>query len=254
MTLTPGANPGSTSSGAVESPSRHRAYRRPGTALLIAAAGYVAAAGLLLAHQAVPTAFSAWPGWLQSLADLVILSAPLLVAIFIAGRVAADGVARGTGIHQWRWLDPMLGVLTSLVVRAVVELVAPTAGSLSGPFTMDAAAPAIAGTVVLVVGATFVSPVVEELFFRGLVLRALDDGLRGAGRIVAATTAVLVSTAAFVGLHVVAVGDAVPLGLIVSTIGVGLGCGILTVVTGRLGAAIIAHVTFNGIGVLLLLL
>jgi membrane protease YdiL (CAAX protease family) len=46
----------------------------------------------------------------------------------------------------------------------------------------------------------------------------------------------------------------VSLGLVIGTFGVGLGCGILTVATGRLGAAIIAHVTFNGVGVLLLML
>ena len=55
-------------------------------------------------------------------------------------------------------------------------------------------------------------------------------------------------------LHALPWEGGVPIGLLVGTLAVGVGCGILTLVTGRLGAAIIAHVTYNAIGVGLLLL
>ena len=111
----------------------------------------------------------------------------------------------------------------------------------------------IAQTVVLVVGIVLVTPVVEELFFRGLMLRALDDALAAAGRAIAGTVAVVVSSAVFVLLHTLPSGENVSVGLIVATLGVGVGCGILTLVTGRLGGAIVAHVVFNAIGVALLI-
>jgi membrane protease YdiL (CAAX protease family) len=95
---------------------------------------------------------------------------------------------------------------------------------------------------------------VEELFFRGLMMRALDDALHDAGRLLRPLVALLVSTGTFMLLHMLPFTGGVSLGLVIGTFGVGLGCGILTVVTGRLGAAIIAHVTFNGVGVLLLML
>ena len=106
----------------------------------------------------------------------------------------------------------------------------------------------------LIVGVAIVSPLIEELFFRGLLLRAMLDALSSAGRSVAMVVSLIVSTGAFVLLHALPWGRDIPLGLLVASAGVGLACGILTIVTGRLGAAIVAHVTFNGIGVLLLLL
>jgi hypothetical protein len=45
----------------------------------------------------------------------------------------------------------------------------------------------------------------------------------------------------------------VPVGLLVGTVAVGLGCGVLTLLTGRLAGALIAHVAFNAIGVALLI-
>lgn len=164
----------------------------------------------------------------------------------MAGAVAGSGgVARATGTRSWRWLDVVLGVGTGLALRAVIELMHPTSGSFERV--------EVTAVVAFVVVAVVVSPTVEELFFRGLVVRALADALAGAGAVIASTAAILCSTAAFVGLHVAAFGDDVPVSLIIGTSLVGVGCGVLTLLTGRLGAALAAHAVYNLGGVVLLL-
>ena len=88
---------------------------------------------------------------------------------------------------------------------------------------------------VVVVGA----PIVEELFFRGLFLRALD-------RRIAAGWALVVSSAVFGVVHLM------PLQF-PALMAFGLVAGWLAQRYGRLGPAIWAHVAFNGVAVGLLL-
>ena len=117
----------------------------------------------------------------------------------------------------------------------------------------------------LVLG-TLVAPLVEELVFRGLILRAVRYRvLRGRRahpypqpapqnvQLRAVMLAILISSAAFAVLHLYqAPGDpALFAVLALGTFTVGLLHGVITVVTGRLGAAIVSHVVFNGSGVLL---
>ena len=87
--------------------------------------------------------------------------------------------------------------------------------------------------VVLAVLVTFLAPVIEELFYRGLVLRSLE-------RRYGSTAAVVLSSVWFGASHfqVVQFPALFLLGVVLA---------ILTVRSGRLGAAIAAHVVFNGI-------
>ncbi|GAA3203699.1 CPBP family intramembrane glutamic endopeptidase [Microbacterium terregens] len=237
--------------------SSARAYSRPGLALVFAALGFVGTLLLLTVYLSLRARWGALPEWLLSVLDLVLISLPMVVAVIGAGIAASRmGIARATGIRSWRWMDLAYGLGVGLVVRAIVELVAPTFGTLGGPFGQ----PALATTVVLVIGAVLISPFVEEWFFRGLLLRALMDAMSGArvsrivgGPGVASVIAIVVSTCAFASLHFMPWGSNIALSLAIGTFGVGLGCGILTVITGRLGAALIAHASFNAIGVVLLL-
>lgn len=122
-----------------------------------------------------------------------------------------------------------------------------------------------------VLGGVLIAPFLEELFNRGLVLRGVQNALwlrRTGNRHEAVTPAVqrrsittatvialLVSSLAFGLLHTGAVPDLrSSVYLLLSTFTVGLICGVLTLATGRLGAAIMTHVVFNGTGVGLLLL
>jgi len=227
------------------------AYSRPWFALIIAVLGF---AGTFLIVSGYPRLRAQWtglPDWAGALIDLAVINVPLVIAVLAAGVAASKfGIGRATGIRHWRWIDLVYGIGVGLVLRALVELVTPTTGSLGGPL---GGMPPLAVTVVIVVGAVVISPFVEEWFFRGLVLRALLDALGGLGRWVAAAVAVAVSAAGFAALHFATVGAAVPLPLLLATLAVGVACGVLTVVTGRLRAAVFAHVVFNAIGVGLLL-
>jgi membrane protease YdiL (CAAX protease family) len=91
--------------------------------------------------------------------------------------------------------------------------------------------------VVLAVGAGMIAPVVEELLFRGLLLRALL-------RRMPATPAVGISAASFALLHLVdpSIGTVVALPALAT---VGVVSGVLAVRTGDLSRSILLHAGFN---------
>ena len=99
---------------------------------------------------------------------------------------------------------------------------------------------------VLVIAAVVLAPIVEELFFRGLCLRAIESRF-------GTTIGVLGSTVLFTIPHFTnpSLAGTVVLFAIIGLVGLGLA--ILTVKTRRLGPAIIAHALFNGVGVLAVL-
>ena len=156
-----------------------------------------------------------------------------------AGRLSEDFGFRG------RWSDLGLGALVALAVQLVVLplvalLLRPLLGEpeVSGPVRdlLDKAqGPAYAGLVVSVaVGA----PIVEELFFRGLLLRSLQ-------RRMGDVKAILISAVAFGLAHGSTLpADAVVL-VIVSLTVFGAVLAWLAIRTGRLGPGIVAHAAFN---------
>ena len=96
---------------------------------------------------------------------------------------------------------------------------------------------------VVLVGAVVLAPIVEELFFRGLCLRAIEKRF-------GTTAAVFGSTFLFTLPHFAnpsLAGTAVLFSLIGT---VGLLLALLVVKTGRLGPAVIAHALFNSVGVI----
>ena len=93
-------------------------------------------------------------------------------------------------------------------------------------------------------------PLIEEFFFRGVVLISIYQLLRrSVGVIAAGVTAVLGSSAAFVALHLafseLSLADAVQL------FGLGAVAAVLVLLTGRIWAAVLTHVLYNGVYVLL---
>ncbi|MET2011857.1 CPBP family glutamic-type intramembrane protease [Microbacterium chocolatum] len=233
------------------------AYTRPSFALAVAAGAWLLTAALLLWTDDGAGADGAGAGWFWALGDLerqllalAFVAVPLTAGAVVAARWAGRGaITRVLGIRPWRWSDAALGVGIALVVRAAVEVVEPTTGTLGGPFGASAGVVAVS-----VLGAVVVAPVVEEVFFRGLMLRALVDASGALGRGLASVVAVAVSTAAFVALHLVTLGPFAPAGLLVGTVGIGIGCGVLALATGRIGGALVAHALFNAIGILLIIL
>ena len=232
--MTPGESPGSSSF-----------YRRPWVALLWVLAGLVGTglAALLWRNAVLPEP------WIAQLANLAVLSAPMIAATAIAIAVCANPGFIRRVVFSGTWIDVVLGIGLGLVARALLEVVAPTTGSLLAGFGYIS----YIAVAVIALGAAFVTPVVEEFFFRGVAVAALLDVCATLGRGVAATVAVALSTCAFVAMHVFLAGGVVTWGQLLAPLVVGLGCGILFVITRRLVSSLLFHIVFNAIGVALLI-
>lgn len=114
--------------------------------------------------------------------------------------------------------------------------------------------PPVGELVLLVVGTCLITPVIEELFFRGLLLqwllRRASAAGEGRGGVIAS---VLISAVVFGIMHVLVaqttiLGDVVE---ILSTFLLGLLVAAVVARTGRLGTALVAHVLFNALAVAL---
>ncbi|MEJ1156011.1 CPBP family intramembrane glutamic endopeptidase [Microbacterium marmarense] len=234
----------------------HAAYARPGLALAIAVAGFALTAALIAWW---PSARLRWQvdTSLIAIADVVVLSAPMIVAVALAGRVAASTLLSAFGLRHWRALDLVVGAAIALAARAAVEIVAPTVPGSSGFFSAGPlGAPVnVLAIAVALTTAVLISPVVEEVFFRGLLQRSLGD-LLGSRGVITGVVVVAVSTLSFVAIHAIGpivAGATVPVGTLVGTAAVGIGCATLVFITGRLGGALCAHILFNTLGVAMLL-
>ncbi len=91
------------------------------------------------------------------------------------------------------------------------------------------------------------SPVVEELFFRGLLLRAVAGRLAGLGPRLQAPLSVLLVAIVFGLVHFEALQ-------LIGLVGFGVVLGTLAWRTGRLGPGIVAHASFNTVTIVALAL
>lgn len=198
------------------------------------------------------------------------LASYLLVAvavIVISRRRGLGRLARDFGL-AFRPIDLAIGLgiaALAKVVQVVVALFviagtghAPTRSNVS--FGHDPTWIIINGFLV----GSIVAPVVEELVFRGLLLRAIRNAfLRGRRRAPhpqpaaakvrsrATALAIVLSAAIFSAGHLYeTVGDlSLFLSIAFSLFAVGVLHAWVTVATGRLGAAIVSHVLFNTFGI-----
>lgn len=178
----------------------------------------------------------------------------LLVWTFLAVPVVmalSRSVPRG--LFRFRPVDVLyglvLGALLRMIQGAAVKVSSgdpapvPSYPRVDGVFPLerflaDAFGPALTGSIV------------EELFFRCALLVAIYTVVRRRWGVVAGSwIAVAATTVAFVTAHAlvapVSVDHAVALGLL------GVVCGLLVIRTGRIWGAILTHITFNAILVLL---
>ena len=200
---------------------------------------------------------------------LVAYGALVAVIVIASRRLGLRSLAADFGL-RFRPVDLAIGLGVGIVGRIFTVLLTLVTISITG-YTPERGNFVLAADplwMVLngVVIAVLVAPVVEELFFRGLLLRAVRNRvLRWRGREQPADAAtqkravilsVAISSIAFMALHMYqAIGDptlAIILGG--STLFVGLLNALVTIRTGRLGGAIIGHMVFNGGAVLLSLL
>lgn len=215
------------------------------------------AAGFVLSLVAV-TAYSAAahvPNGRITLGENIVSLVGLWVG-FVGGAFAASRL-HGThdlvadfGLRLRPWPDLPLGIVAGIgsqfVLAPLLELplrpfvhhldqrLARPAHQVLGPATGS-------GTTGLVVIALLVclgSPIVEELFFRGLVLRGLLGRLDPLGRRIGPALSIVVTGLVFALVHFETVQF---LGLA----GFGVVLGLLAWRTGRLGPSVVAHVAFN---------
>jgi membrane protease YdiL (CAAX protease family) len=168
--------------------------------------------------------------------------------------LAANTVPTGTGtlagdfgIRLQPWPDLPLGVavgvgaqflLVPLLEAPLSPFVPHLSQKLGHPTTQLLGNASGAALVVLAVLVCVGSPLVEELFFRGLVLRSLLGKLSPLGRLLGPAASVLVTGLVFGLVHFEALQF---LGLA----GFGVVLSYLAYRMGRLGPSIVAHVAFN---------
>lgn len=193
------------------------------------------------------------------IADLVGLWIGLAGSAVLASRLWGTGnVVRDLGLRLRPWPDLPLGVAIGLAAQFVLVPVMtlafqPFVPNLSRTLSNQPGRPQLlhahgAGLVFLALCIAVGSPVVEELFFRGLVLRSLDRWLSALRWGLGPLAAVVLSSAFFGWAH----GEGFVLGVILGLFGVALA--LLAKGFDRLGPGIVAHATFNSATVVALAL
>lgn len=208
-----------------------RSVRRWGTPVLAAAflcAGF-GIVGAALLSRLEPT--GAGP-----LSTLAFEGALLIAVIFALVR------ARPSGLFTFRTSDVVWGLAAGLSLRLLQGVLSnanqssfPTGATPDGYLAVP-----LMGVLTLGV----ITPMVEELFFRGVLLvsvfRVLKDGL---GDLAAATTATLLSAGVFVLVH--AVDGTLSLSSGLQLLIFGTSCAVAVFLTGRVWTAAVIHIVYN---------
>ena len=174
-----------------------------------------------------------------------LLGVPVLVTRLKGNGVVADLHLRARGADLWR--GGVLGALLQLVALPLVywpllDLLQKDTSDLEGPArAMTDRADGAIGVVLLILIVGVGAPIVEEIFYRGLLQGALlKRGLRPAAAIAISSTVFGMSHLELLQLPALILFGAV--------------AGVLAHRYGRLGPAIAAHVVFNMVTVVSLLL
>ena len=198
---------------------------------------------------------------LFSFASALLSYAAITAVVVVASRRKGLGTLAADFGLRFRPVDIAIGLGVAIAAKLVAVAIGVLAISVtdhtpeSGNFELSVAPLWIVLNGFLV--AVVVAPFVEELFFRGLVLRAANNRVlrRGGTSARAAATAILVSSLSFALLHLYQSPDITLLIILGgSTLFLGLANSRVTLSTGRLGAAIIAHALYNGSSIVIALL
>lgn len=170
-------------------------------------------------------------------------------------------VSRRFGLRSLKddfgWVAPTmsdwaLGLKLGVVMRVAdiaIGWVAGTVGWTTGDNSDWLFAPrALILTAFFVVGAAVIAPALEELFFRGFIMRALARTRRLTGR-AQVIVPIVVSSLIFGTLHATAL-DVSGLYVVLVTATAGAVLAVVAVRRGNLGASITAHIVFNSTGVI----
>lgn len=193
---------------------------------------------------------------------LVLTAGLLALWVVFAGYPAFVTATKGTRslAHDFGWRftrrDLLIGVAVGGVLRAADSAVGAAAGRIIDMSDNDNAAwltmpRPVLWTAFFVVGASLIAPVLEELFFRGFVMRTIARIKRIPKRWVT-LCAVIGSSILFGSMHARGFSaSALYVPLVTGSLGAVLA--FMTVRAGRLGPAVVTHIVFNVTGVALVL-
>lgn len=172
-------------------------------------------------------------------AGLLAQNAAIVLGLAFVSRAKGLGsLQRDFGLvvraRDWPWLAA--GVLVQVVAFGLVQILDAVAGGLGEQAAADTVKRTTGPEVlVVVIGVALVAPVVEELLFRGLLLRALL-------RRTTPVWAVVVSSAAFAVVHLLDPNTAT---LMTPLLLLAVVSGIRAVRSGELSQSILLHAGFN---------
>lgn len=225
------------------------------TGLNVAAVGVVVAVVLVMLLNELFVRGAIRDPQLGELLSYLVVWLPLLAAVLISCfMLGSRSLGRDIGL-RFRPLDLLWGLTLGVIARVIATIleIAGYGQMGSAGAILDEPAHDLWWVFAVILAPVLVSPLIEEMFFRGLVLRAVSRAAtdNGATRRWALGIAVGVSASTFALIHLINAGSptaALVIGL--STFLFGLGAGALAAVTGRLGGAMVAHVVFNTLVVL----
>ena len=207
-----------------------------GTVASVVAAGIIFTAGGYEEADVLPLSMVAV---MQAALWIGLLGVPLWLVAARGVRWADLGWG-ATASDAWQGLG--IGVVTQVAVVPAIYvpiLLLTDDLDVSGPARELVDKATGSGILLLVLSVVVGAPIVEELFFRGLTLRALEARMRP-------RVALVVSALVFGAVHLQVLQFP-------ALVAIGLVCGWLAQRDGRLGRAIWAHLGFNGVTVLMLL-
>lgn len=153
--------------------------------------------------------------------------------------------SRPRGLTAFRWVDAVIGVVWGILLRIAQGAFAAAAGQSAWPSAADLSSPVF---IAEAAAATVIAPVVEEFFFRAVVVIGVYTIVhRLSGRVAAVIAALIVSTVLFVAAHGL-VAPLAPAGASSLAL-VGAVAGICVLATGRIWPAILVHAVYNLTGI-----
>lgn len=228
-------------------PRRHRAartdWRLGGRTVRRWREGTLAVALLSLGAALVLGALVDWfwdSPWAATGANLLLWVGMLVPIAWAFSR------SRPVGLLRFRAIDLLYGVVLGALLRTSQGAIEGFDGSPAAFPSLTSIDGALAPTTLGfdVIAPVLVAPAIEEFFFRGVVLVSLYAVLRRpVGKATAGAVAVLISSALFVVVH--GIGAGVGIAEVVSVSLLGLVCGLLVVLTGRLWGAVLVHAMYN---------
>lgn len=208
--------------------------------------------GLLSAETGQPISGGVPMGVVAVSVDLGGLWIGLVGAVLLAARAGSGSVVREFGWRIRLWPDLPLGLAVGVGFQLLVvpllylplqQLIPNLDQSLGQPARQLTGGSSGAGLAVVGLLVALGAPIVEELFFRGLLLRSLERAFGFMPKGFGATLAIVVSAVIFGLVHAETLQ-------LLGLVAFGLVLGTLAHTTGRLGPSTVAHAAFNAVAVI----